>query len=85
MSIEATASEVRTDFDRFQERAMKEPVRVTRDGRETVFIVSAERYHELRQAEREALHAHELDDATLAAIEAAEIPAAERYSSDRVD
>jgi prevent-host-death family protein len=82
MSITAPASEVQKNFGAFHDRALTEPIRVTKYGRETVYIVSAETFHRLKQGERVALAAAELSDAEVAAIERAEIPAEHRYSLD---
>jgi hypothetical protein len=61
---------------------MSEPVRVTKYGRETVFIVSAKTFHEMKQAQREAIASADLTDNEMALIEAAEIPAEHRYTVD---
>ncbi|MBS1165578.1 MAG: putative prevent-host-death protein [Proteobacteria bacterium] len=78
----ASASEVQKNFGAYHDRALSEPVRVTKYGRETVFIVSAQTYHEMKRAQREALASVDLTDAELALIEAAEIPAEHRYTQD---
>lgn len=83
MSNTASASEVQKNFGAYHDRALSEPVRVTKYGRETVYIVSAKTYHEMKQAQREAIASADLSDAELAAIEAAEIPAAHRYTLDK--
>lgn len=80
MSNTASASEVQKNFGAYHDRALSEPVRVTKYGRETVYIVSAKIYHEMKQAQRTALAVADLTDAELALIEAAEIPSAHRYS-----
>ncbi|MBP2295400.1 type II toxin-antitoxin system Phd/YefM family antitoxin [Azospirillum rugosum] len=82
MSITAAASEVQKNFGAFHDRALVEPVRVTRYGRETVFIVSAETYHAMKQAQRQAIASADLTDEEAALIEAAEIPEEHRYSID---
>lgn len=82
MTYSATASEVNKHFGQFHDKAMVEPVRVTKHGRETVFIVSAERFHQLRQGERAALAVSELSTDELALIAAAEVPAHARYTMD---
>lgn len=79
MAITAPASEVQKNFGSFHDRALAEPVRVTKYGRETVYIVSADAFHAMKQAQRAALDAGELSDAEVALIAAAEVPAAERY------
>lgn len=82
MSQSATASSVQKNFGMFHDRALTEPVMVTRYGRETVCIVSATRYRELKQFERQAIRAVDLSEAELALIEAAEVPPGVRYHSD---
>ena len=82
MSQSATASNVQKNFGLFHDRALTEPVIVTRYGRETVCIVSAARYRELKQFERQAIRTADLSDAELALIEAADIPLSARYHSD---
>ena len=69
------ASEVQKNFGAFHDRALTEPVRVTRYGRETVVIISAKEFHALKQAQRRSLSAGDLTDAELAAIARAEVPA----------
>ncbi len=41
MSTTVPVSEVEKDFALYHDRALTEPVRVVRDGQETVYIVSA--------------------------------------------
>ena len=85
MSITAAATEVQKNFGAFHDRALAEPVRVTKYGRETVYIVSAETFHVLKQGQRQAIAASELTAAEIALVEAAEIPAEHRYSLNDVD
>ena len=80
MSITAPSSEVQKAFGAYHDRALSEPVRVTKYGRETVFIVSAETYHSLKQSRRDAIAAADLTDDEAALIAAARIPPEHRYS-----
>jgi len=83
MSTTASATDVQKNFGAYHDRAMTEPVRVTKYGRETVYIVSAQTFHELKQAQREAISSADLTDAELALIRSSEIPAEHRYSLDK--
>lgn len=85
MAITAPATEVQKNFGAFHDRAMREPVRVTKYGRETVYIVSADTFHALKQGQRHALASSELTDREAALIKAAEIPAEYRYSVSDLD
>ncbi|MCK6484509.1 MAG: type II toxin-antitoxin system Phd/YefM family antitoxin [Phycisphaerae bacterium] len=66
------------DFQRkigvYQDRALVEPVLVTRNGRERVVLISADEFHRLKGLERQSLHPSELDAKTLDAISAARVP-----------
>ncbi|MBR0641208.1 type II toxin-antitoxin system prevent-host-death family antitoxin [Plastoroseomonas hellenica] len=81
MPIVVTASEVQTNFGACHDRALSEPVRVTKHGRETVYIISADTFHAMKQAERAALGSKDLTDEEMALIEASEIPTGHRYSA----
>jgi PHD/YefM family antitoxin component YafN of YafNO toxin-antitoxin module len=82
MSITAPWSEVQKAFGAFHDRALTEPVRVTKYGRETVYIVSAETFHALKQGRRDAIAAADLTDEEAALIAAAQIPPEHRYGLD---
>ena len=71
------------NFGAFHDQAMREPVRVTKYGRETVYIVSAETFHALKQGQREAIASAALSAEEMALIESAEIPPEHRYNPDR--
>lgn len=80
MSTTVTSSDVQKNFGAYHDRALTEPVKVTKYGRETVYIVSAQTFHALKQAQREAIAATDLNDHEIALIEAAEIPEKHRYT-----
>lgn len=61
-------------FARYHDCALSEPVRVMMDGRETVYIVSANVYRDMKRAQREVLASVDLTDNDLALIEVSEIP-----------
>lgn len=85
MSITAPSSDVQKKFGSYHDHALTEPVRVTRYGRETVYIVSAKTFHELKQAQRQAIASADLNDVEMVLIEAAEIPAEHRYSLEETE
>jgi PHD/YefM family antitoxin component YafN of YafNO toxin-antitoxin module len=82
MSITAPSSEVQKAFGAFHDRALREPVRVTKYGRETVYTVSAETFHALKQSRRDAIAATDLTDDEAALLAAARIPPEHRCSQD---
>jgi prevent-host-death family protein len=75
-----SASEVQKNFGAYHDRALAEPVRVTKYGRETVYIVSAKTFHELKQSQRDAISSADLTEAEMMLVKDADIPAKHRYS-----
>jgi prevent-host-death family protein len=67
------------DFQRkighYQDRALVEPVMVTRNGRERVVLLSAEEFKRLKRRDRQVLRVEDFTEADLVAIRKAEPPA----------
>ncbi len=51
---------------------MKQPVSITRNGRERLIVLAVEEYQRLKRRDREVLRVGDLSDADLAAIAATE-------------
>ncbi len=69
------AAEFQRNIGTYQDRALTEPVFVTRNGREKTMLLSVEEYRRLKRRDREALAVEQFSDAELAAIAAASVPA----------
>lgn len=76
--ITVSSAEFQRNFGRYQDKALTEPVAITRNGRERVVMVSAEEYRRLKRRAREVLAVGALSDADLDAIGRAEV--SPRYS-----
>ena len=72
------AAKVQRNFGAYQDRALVEPVVVTKYGRESVVILSAAEYRRLKRLDRQTLAVTELDEADIDAIATAEVDA--RYT-----
>ena len=70
-----TSADFQRKIGHYQDRALVEPVMVTRNGRERLVLLSADEFKRLKRLDREALPVISLSDAELAAIAAAEVPA----------
>ena len=66
-----TSAEFQRKIGHYQDRALVEPVMVTRNGRERVVLISADEFKRLKRRDREVLRVEDLTDADLAAIAAA--------------
>ena len=57
------------------DRAIAEPVTITKNGRDRLVLISAEEYDRLLRRDRRAIRPEELAEADLALIGKAEVPA----------
>jgi len=69
-----SSAEFQKAFGRYREAALRDAVVITNHGRESLVLVSADEYRRLKDLDRRAVYAWELDAETLSAIEGAEAP-----------
>ena len=74
-----TSAEFQRKIGHYQDRALVEPVMVTRNGRERVVLLSADEFKRLKRRDREALRVEDLTEAELAAMATADVPAEYAY------
>jgi prevent-host-death family protein len=70
-----SSAEFQRKLGEYQDRALVEPVVITRNGRERLVVLSVDEYHRLKRRDREALLVTGLSDDDLRAIADAEVPA----------
>jgi prevent-host-death family protein len=67
------------DFQRklghYQDRALVEPVLITRNGRERLVVLAVEEYRRLKRRDREVLTLDDFTDEDIAALEKTRAPA----------
>lgn len=68
-----SVSELQRNIGAAQDLADKEPVFITRNGREKYVLLSADEYHRLKRRDREVLGIEELSEQDVRAIAAAEV------------
>jgi PHD/YefM family antitoxin component YafN of YafNO toxin-antitoxin module len=79
MATKVRASEVQKNFGAYHDRALKEPVQITKYGRETAYLVSAETLNEMWASYRKVLRIGDLSDAEMDLIMQAKVPAEHDY------
>lgn len=72
--ITVTSVEFQRNFGRYQDEAFKEPIAITRNGRERIVVLSAEEYHRLKRRDRQVMSLSDFSEADLQAILDAEPP-----------
>lgn len=66
--ITISSAEFQRNFGAYQNKALTEPVAITRNGRERFVVVSVDEYRRLKRRAREVLAVEALSDADLEAI-----------------
>jgi prevent-host-death family protein len=70
-----SAGEFQRKIGHYQDRALVEPIVVTRNGRERLVLLSAEEFKRLKRRDRAVLRVEDFTEADLEAIRKAEPPA----------
>jgi prevent-host-death family protein len=66
--ITVSSAEFQRNFGMYQDKALAEPVAITRNGRERLVVLSVDEYRRLKRREREVLPVEALSDADLDSI-----------------
>lgn len=80
-----TISDLQRQIGQIQDMALKEPVAITRNGREKYVFLSSEEYHRLKRRDREVLAIEQLSQQDIRDIASARVPAAYAYLDDLLD
>jgi prevent-host-death family protein len=81
-AVKITSTEFQQNVGRYQDAAMKEPVTITKNGRDHTVLVSADFFNAVLKG-RLARRVEELDDETIKAIASAEVPAMLHHDPNR--
>jgi PHD/YefM family antitoxin component YafN of YafNO toxin-antitoxin module len=71
--LTVSSADFQRHFERYQDEALKQPISITRNGRERLIVLAVEEYERLKRRDRAVLRVGELSDADLAAIAATEM------------
>lgn len=71
--MRVTTAEFIEGYGVLADRALTEPVTITKDGRDRLVLLSADEYERLRRRDRRAILPEELSEEEVAAIAAAEV------------
>jgi len=79
MAVSVSASEVQKNFGAYHDKALKGPVQITKYGRETAYLISAETFNEMWASYRKSIPVGELNDAEMDMIMQAKVPPEHDY------
>lgn len=83
MSV-VTSAEFQRNLGLYQDRALAQPVTITKNGRERLVLLSVEEYQRLKRRDRRAFRIEDLTDEQLAAVEGARVPERHRHLDDEL-
>jgi prevent-host-death family protein len=72
--VKISSAEFQKNFGRYQDVALKEPVTVTRNGRDRTVLLSVEEYERLKRRDRRVMSLDDFTEEDIAAIEQAQVP-----------
>lgn len=67
-TVRVTASEFQKSFGAMSDTALKEPVTITKQGRDHLVVIAAEEYKRLKRRDRHVYHISELPNEWIDAI-----------------
>ena len=82
--IKVSAAEFQRNIGRYQDEALRQPVAVTRNGRERTVLISTEEYQRLKRRDRQVLGVEDFTEADIAALEASRPAEASRIHDDEL-
>lgn len=63
-----SAAEFQRNFGRYQDEALKQPLSITRNGRERLVVLAVEEYQRLKRRDRVVRRTEDLSEAELTAL-----------------
>ena len=72
--LKVSAADFQRNIGRYQDMALRNPVAVTRNGRESCVLISTEEYRRLKRRDREVLGLDDFTDADITALEQSRPP-----------
>jgi len=82
--LKVSAAEFQRNIGRYQDLALRQPVAVTRNGRESCVLLSTEEYRRLKRRDREVFGSGELPDEAIEAIRNVKMDARHNHLDDLI-
>jgi len=73
-TLKVSAAEFQRNIGRYQDLALRQPVAITRNGRESTVLIAVEEYQRLKRRDRHVLGLDDFTDADIAALEGSHPP-----------
>jgi len=83
--VRVTTADFLKHYGRLADRALSEPVTITKNGHDRLVVISAEEYERLKRRDRRVVSAGELTDEEIALIAKAEVPAEHAHLDEELE
>ncbi len=83
-AVRVTTAEFIKHYGRLADRALSEPVTITKNGHDRLVVLSVDEYERLKRRDRRVVRAGELTDEEIALIAKAEVPAEHAHLDDEL-
>jgi len=75
LAMKVTTADFIKNYGQLADKALSEPVTITKNGRDRLVVLAADEYLRLKRRDRLVIRAGELSDEEIALIATAEVPA----------
>jgi prevent-host-death family protein len=82
--VRVTTADFIKHYGSLTDRALSEPLTITKNGHDRLVVLSAEEYERLKRRDRRVIEAGELTDAEIALIAKAEVPAEHAHLDEEI-
>lgn len=83
--MRVSSAEFIKNYGQLADKALSEPVTITRNGRDRLVVISVDEYSRLKRRDRRILGVDEFTDEEIAQIELAEVPAEHAHFDSELD
>ena len=83
--MRVTSAEFIKNYGQLADKALSEPVTITRNGRDRLVVLSVDEYARLKRRDRRVLGIEEFTEDEIAAVERAEVPAEHAHLDSELD
>ena len=78
-NMRISSADLQKQFGTVADKALREPVTITRNGRDRLVLMSVEEYERLKRRDRRVVRLEDFTDEEMALIAAADVPAERAY------
>jgi prevent-host-death family protein len=83
-NMRISSADLQKQFGSVADKALTEPVTITRNGRDRLVLMSVEEYDRLKRRDRRVVRLEDFTDEEMALIARAEVPAEHAYLDDEL-